>query len=214
MEDHPHEALFREKGGRGFPTLKFMSAEGKILGEPSGRSVEAFEASLHKLMAVTDLENRIAAGEKGLEKELFFVKLRMGQYTYEEAKADAAKLKDLDQAQQAELKSKLIDLEFDSIMEMMSTVRSQEEADEMMPKVGAKFFAMYQAGKIPQGQEKLGTFWSLIMEHAEAKGDADLFEIGLDALKVAFAEEEAAKDFFDQGDVKLKEMREKVKVDS
>jgi len=191
-----------------------MSAEGKVLGEPSGRSVEAFEASLKKLMAVKVLENRIAAGEKGLEKELFFTKLRMGQFTFEEAKADSAKLKKLDHAEKEELKLALVGLEFDSIMERMSSALSQEEVDELMPKIGVKFYAMYLAGKIPVGKDKLGTFWSLIMEHAKAKDDADLFEQGLNALKVEFADEEGAKGFFEESAKTLSEMRDKAKTDS
>jgi len=206
LKDHKDEALFAEIGGRGFPTMKFMTADGKVIGEPSGRDVASFETSLKSLMVVTNIENRIAKGEKGLENELFLAKMRLGLFDFEEAKAQLASLKKLTNEQQAEIKGLMVNLE---VMSIMDTV----DSDEAAVAAGAKFKAMLDEGLIPTG-DSMGAYWSIIMTYAEAKSEADLFERCLNALKEKYGAEEGAKPFFEQKAKVLKKMREDVKVDS
>ncbi|PCJ51589.1 MAG: hypothetical protein COA70_13970 [Planctomycetota bacterium] len=206
LDDHKDEALFAEIGGRGFPTLKFMNADGQVIGEPSGRDVASFETSLESLMVVTNLENRIAKGEKGLENELFLAKMRLGLFDFEEAKAEFASLKKLTKEQKSEIKGLLVNLEVMSIMDSI-------DSDEAAVAAGAKFKAMLDDGVIPTG-DSMGAYWSIIMTYAESKSDADLFEKCLHALKEKYGAEEGAKPFFEQKAEVLKKMREEVKVDS
>ena len=37
-----HQELLHEKGGHGFPYIVFMDAEGGVLAEPDGRTIEAY----------------------------------------------------------------------------------------------------------------------------------------------------------------------------
>jgi len=46
----PHDELLKEKGGRGFPTFWFLDPTGKVIGEPKGRSVADFEATLKEVL--------------------------------------------------------------------------------------------------------------------------------------------------------------------
>lgn len=46
----PYPELLREKGGRGFPTFYFLDPTGKVVGEPSGRSVAAWETALKEVL--------------------------------------------------------------------------------------------------------------------------------------------------------------------
>ena len=206
IEGRKDEGLFREKGGRGFPTMKFMDADGNVLGEPSGRDVASFETSLTSLMVVTDLEKRIAAGEEGLENELFLAKMRLGLLDLEEAKAQLAELKDLTKEEKAEVAGFLVNLE---VMGVMDGVDSEEAALA----AGAKFKVMLDEGRIPTG-DALGAYWSLIMNFAESKSDIELFEKSLNALKEKYGAEEGAKPFFDEKAAALKAMRESAKVGS
>jgi hypothetical protein len=47
----PYPDLLKEKGGRGFPTLRFLDSKGNVIGEPKGRSVADFEAALKEAAA-------------------------------------------------------------------------------------------------------------------------------------------------------------------
>lgn len=206
IEGRKDEELFREKGGRGFPTMKFMDADGKVIGEPSGRDVASFESSLTSLMVVTNLEKRIASGEKGLENELFLAKMRLGLFELEEAKTQLAGLKEFTKEQKAEIAVLMVNLE---VMDIMKGVDSEEAAIA----AGSKFNEMRKDGRIPTG-DAIGSYWSLIMTFAESKSDVDLFEKSLNALKEKYGAEKSAKPFFDQKAAELKEMREAAKVDS
>lgn len=206
LEDRKDESLFSEIGGRGFPTMKFMDADGTVLGEPNGRDVAAFEATLESMMVVKNIEKRIAKGEKGLENELFMAQLRLGVIDFEEAKATFASLKKLSDEQTQEIKGLLLNLEVMSILDSV-------DSDDAAAAAGEKFKDMAEEGRIPTG-DALGSYWSLIMTYAKGESDADLFEKALKALEEKYGKEESAKSFFEQQAEVLKEMREDAKVDS
>ncbi|MHC4379959.1 MAG: hypothetical protein ACYSU1_02575 [Planctomycetota bacterium] len=199
IEGRKDENLFREIGGTGFPTIKFMDAEGSVLGEPGGRDVAAFDETLGTLMELAELEKRIEAGEEGLEDDLFMAKLRMGAYSFEDAKANAAKFKELTAEEKKEVAQILVNLEIESIM---SGIDSQEAAEAATQ----TFLAWLEKGKIPTG-DALGNFWGMIMEHAEAKKDVKLFTKALKGLEEEYGHIEQAKSFFDAKKAVLKEMK-------
>lgn len=206
LEDRKDESLFSEIGGRGFPTMKFMDADGSVLGEPSGRDVASFDETLDSLMVVKNIEKRIAQGEEGLEKELFMAQLRLGLVDFEEAKATFASLKELSDEEKQVIEGLLLDLEVMSVLDSI-------DSDEAAAAAGKTFKDMADEGRIPTG-DALGSFWSLIMNYAKGESDADLFEKALKALEEKYGEEESAKSFFEQQAEVLKEMREDAKVDS
>lgn len=206
LDDRLHESLFGEKGGRGFPTLKFMDAEGEIIGEPNGRDVESFETTLTKLMVVKKLQDRIADGEKGLEDDLFLARLRIGAIPFEEAKAQAASFKDFTKEQQKEVAQLLVNAEVDSITTAIDSPAAAKEAR-------GKFLAMLEANRIPTGDAS-GSFWSSIMEHAKEQADVALFSRALEALRAQFGGNEQAKSFFDAQQAVLETMKADAKVDS
>ena len=66
IEGDPHQELLQQKGGRGFPTLKFLDAEGEVLGAPQGRSVESLRAALE---AITTIQALGSKAERSPEEE-------------------------------------------------------------------------------------------------------------------------------------------------
>jgi hypothetical protein len=102
IEGRANDGMLSEKGGTGFPTLMFLDAKGEILGKPGGRDVAAFDKTLGALMAIKDLEKRIAAGEKNLDDDLFMAQLAMGKFkTAAEIKEKAKSFKKLTKEQKA-----------------------------------------------------------------------------------------------------------------
>lgn len=206
IEGRPNEDLFKKLGGRGFPTLKFLDADGNPLGEPTGRDVADFESTLVTLMSLKDLENRIEAGEEGLEDDLFLAKLRMGVYSYEDAKANAAKFKELTAAEKKEVAQILINLEVGSIMDGIDSKEAADAATQT-------FLAFLEKDKIPTG-DALGSFWGMIMEHAEAKKDVKLFTRALKGLEAEYGHMEQAKGFFDAKRKALEDMKAAAKEEA
>lgn len=45
-----YQDLLREKGGRGFPTFRFLDPKGEVIGKPKGRSVASWEKTLKEVM--------------------------------------------------------------------------------------------------------------------------------------------------------------------
>ena len=59
IEGHPHDAVSNQYSIRGFPTLMFLNASGDKVGEPGGRSVEAFGGTLNDLKALDAIRARV-----------------------------------------------------------------------------------------------------------------------------------------------------------
>ena len=76
VEDEPYPKLLSEKGGRGFPFLVFMDAEGDVI-TPQGYdkfTVEGFQETLDKVNDLFRLEKLVEGGDKSAETPLFIVK--------------------------------------------------------------------------------------------------------------------------------------------
>ena len=75
----PDQGLLYEKGGRGFPTLAFLDADGHMVAKQRGRSAEAFNATLEG--AVQDffaLQER-AKKDKDARLELLKKEVELGR---------------------------------------------------------------------------------------------------------------------------------------
>ncbi|MBL7008826.1 MAG: hypothetical protein ISR76_07490 [Planctomycetes bacterium] len=189
-----------QKGGRGFPTLQFMDAEGNTLAEPAGREVKDFEATLKQLAELEDLRARIAKGEKGLEAKLFLAELEMGKYGFEEAKEKAKQFPKLTAEQKKRVAKLLLNAEVNDLLGKITS-------EEAMLETAVRMKELLDEGRIPDGEAGDG-FWSILMDWADRNSDAGVFEKALAALKAKYGEEEGAKAYFDRQEARLKEMKE------
>lgn len=202
IEGRAHDGLLGEKGGRGFPTLMFLDAEGEILGEPGGRDVASFDKTLGALMAIADLEKRIAAGEKGLKDDLFIAQLAMNQFkTVAEIEEKAKSFKKLTKEQKATIAKAIVGKKVEAAM------NSMERGPDAQIKVGKKFKAIYDEGIYPEGDME-GPFWGFLMEYAESERDAKTMEVALGHVKRIFGEQEWAKGLIEEKEASLKKIQE------
>ncbi len=182
VEGHPGEELSKTYGIRGFPTLKFLDAEGQELTEPNGRDVASFQATQTNLAAYADLKRRVDAGEKGLGPKLLLAEIGLGKVKFPEAQARFAKMKKLKPAVKADLEVALLNSEVTHLLDSIG--RDEEKSKE----VGAKFAAMVAEKRIPTGDSAI-MFWSLILNHAETTTDAKLYKKALDFFVGKFGDE-------------------------
>lgn len=197
--------MLRDYGGRGFPTLLFLDADGKKLTEPGGRDVASFAATGKSLAELSDLKTRIEKGEKGLEGKLLAAELALGSVDYPAAKERLAKIKKLDKATKAKIAKLMIDAEVTHLF--ASVGRDREKAMA----AGERCVAMLKEGRVPEGRAA-GQFWNGVMQWADSKQDAEIFEKAVNWAKAQYADEPRAKSYLENLDKKLAEMKEAAKA--
>lgn len=186
VEADKDQGLLQEKGGRGFPYLVWMDAEGNVLAKQGDRSVAGFEKTRANLAAFPDLEAKFQKGDKAAGIDALIVGMELGRYTADDAAAMLPKLGKIPAEKQKKIDGMLANAEF----EKLSTgVRTKEQAAE----AGRKLIEMEKAGKIPTGRLAL-SFYSMMLETHEADKDAKAYEKTLEALKkLVEGERNAAK---------------------
>lgn len=175
VEADPHQGLLQEKGGRGFPYLAFMDADGNVLAKQGERSVEGFEKTLKTIKDFFALENKAAGGDQAAGVDALIAGLELGRYDAEKATEMMGKLGKIPADKKKVIDGMLVNLEVDAVV---ATVRTKEQAAE----AGKKLLAMEKEGRVPTGRSAR-TFYSLILEAHAAEKDAKAYEKTLDVLK-------------------------------
>lgn len=199
VEGDKHQTLLRDKGGRGFPHLVFLDAEGNVLATQGDRSVAGFRKTQAAIGAYDALSKKLAAGDKAVAADLLLAGIDLGKVKFEEAKATAGGLGKLNAETQKKVDVALLNLE---VADAMSTVRSQEAAIE----AGKKFATMLDAGRVPEGNAARN-FFMMILQAKEAEKDAAGYEKALNSLKKAFGDDQRMKRAIEQADAKLKQLK-------
>jgi hypothetical protein len=118
VEDEPYPGLLSEKGGRGFPYLVFMDAEGDVITPQAYGTftVKDFQETLGNVSELRRLEELAKKGDKSADTPLFIAKVKLGRYNFAEASAKRKKLPSESVAQKKEIDDLLFDLQISSIM--------------------------------------------------------------------------------------------------
>lgn len=168
---HPHDDLLTRFGGRGFPTLAFLDAEGRKLMEYSGpRTTKGFEQALEEVQEFLDLEARAAAGEAKAATELLIRQLALQWFDFEEAKAKVEALTEVSSKQRKLLDQLLIDTEVRGLADSHGDSRSKRV------EAGKRFLELFEAKQLPAGYNELYAFWTFLADYAEDQGDKRLFK--------------------------------------
>ena len=204
IEGRKHDGLLSEKGFNGFPSIAAMDEKGDLIAKLGGsRDIEGFTAMMQSAAKFMEVRGK---AEKTLDDQVFLLShdIQMGNVKLDEAKARAAGLEGLSDAQKKTIDGLLTDLE---ITAALGNPTSREEADELAKAAGAKFAEMWAAGREPTSDEAFQPFYILMLNHAEAQGDAGLFERALGKLKEKFGDEPRAARFFDMQNERLEKLK-------
>jgi hypothetical protein len=171
--------LLSEKGGRGFPYLVYLDAEGGVLGSPKGRTVKAFEDGLadakKEVARLAELRKKAASGDAEAVALLLESELKTGRVTFADGQKRRAAMKNLSPETAQKLDAALTELE---VRGVMSGLKSRED----LPKAAEQFRAMVAAGRTPTG-ENAGTFWNVLFSDAEMRKDVDAATAALEGMK-------------------------------
>jgi len=192
----PYQKLLSEKGGRGFPHLVFMDAEGTVLASPADRTVASFMKTNTELKRIADLQGKT---DPASVTALVFAKLDMGMMKAADAKEKLSGMT-LTPAQVATLESAMID---DEVNAARANVRTRDE----MLAVGDTYLEMKAKGRVPTGKSA-PMFWGTIATTAESKKDVALFEECVTQMKkIAAADPRYARQV-DAMETRLKSMKD------
>ena len=184
VTDDTDQELLKEKGGRGFPYLVFMDAEGEVIAKQGGRTVTALEKSVGALDVLAKLKNTDLTKDKSAAAASFIARLQLGKIEYADAKEEAATL-ELSEKQKAGVNAEFTNME---AMEIYQTARKERD----FASLGSKYKKMFDAGRIPTGN-LAGFFWNQLLNYAMKEKDAELFGKALDPFKKLNSKNERAK---------------------
>ena len=177
----PYPNLLQEKGGRGFPHLAFLDAEGGILAVHQGpRTVEAFQNTAQVVQSYVELAKKAAGGDKGAKFELLTSEFNRSSVDKVKALALLQECGELSKDQQCTWAAAMANAD---VREGMRTV-TQDKRTAVA--AGKRFLEMKKAGRIPDGAIEMQNFWVLIMLHAEEEKDAAAYEEALNAVKARY----------------------------
>ncbi|MCU0726371.1 MAG: hypothetical protein MUE73_11360 [Planctomycetes bacterium] len=197
VEGDTYQDLLNEKGGRGFPYLAILDAEGNVVAKPPSRSVEGFRTAVDAGGKFADLKAKKSptAADK---VELLILEIGLGNLTYDEAKTRAEEIQGLDDELKAKLAQGLLPLEVRSHIPPVRNPTVEQRAA-----AGKVFAEMFRAGRVPADEETVQPFFIFMLDHAEAVKDAELFRTALGKLTERFGDNPRAKGFFDAQQARL-----------
>ena len=208
VDDEPYPNLLREKGGNGWPTSAFQSADGSLLTQvllPDQGSVEGLQMTHQKLLDWKSLKARVDAGEEGgeesLPKQLFVTELTLGMLGLEKARERLGTLGDLTDAERRQFDATLVNMEF---LEILS---GADESRESQIAAGEKLVGMFKADRIPVTSRQIISYWQFIFDYLESAKNADMFEEVMIRAKEIMAGDRRAARYVQQIEARLKRLR-------
>jgi hypothetical protein len=203
VEKDPDQDLLQKKGGRGFPHIVAMDADGNVLAEHEGPpTVAGFTQTMAKAQTFIDLKKKAAGGDKAAQVELLLLQAERGHLPPEEIRKRMGQVA-LTDAQKAKIEGYLADADIRAVLETVNASPATQQA------AGRKFLEMRKAGKpAPTGDQEAFAYWLLIMTFAESDKNTAAYEEALGALKTKLAGNPNAKKFLDDKEAVLKRLKE------
>ena len=191
-----YDGLLGEKGFRGFPSLAFMDASGKVVGEPADRTVAGFDKTRALLENYHSLLARQEDGEKGLEFELFLAEYGLGKVSGRQA------LKKLDGFEGLTEKQKSLADQI-RLDERVKGLLQSARDDSDIARVSEELLEILDSGKLPS-KELMLDFWAVLAHTAQVNRDAKLLGRCIEGLRQDFSELEKVQAWAKKLDSKLK----------
>lgn len=193
IEGRKHDDLLQTVGGRGFPSFFMLDAEGAVIGSLGGeRSVENFAKMASRAQEFLDLRAKAEAGDGPARIDYTLRRGELGQLDREALEKELKKLGKLSPEQEKTKKGVVANLMFDEIRKTA---------------VGERFAAMHKEGLVPGGEEQRSSFYIEIMNYAEHRKDAKLFETALEEVRKIHGNNPQAAGFFANAQERLGKLK-------
>ena len=175
IKDQPHDDLLGKVGGRGFPTIAALDADGNVIGHLRGqRNVSGFEGLMSSAKETStqlrNLAQKASKGDAAAKLELFEKKLQLKHFDFAAAQAAYKALGKVSDDVKKRIEAQLAGLEVASIFAKVKPNKKSQIA------AGEKLAAMVKAGREPKGRMERLNSWFLISMWAESTKNVEMFE--------------------------------------
>ncbi len=174
--------MLSDLGGRSFPWIVFLDAEGEIVGRHAGsQTVEAFSRTAGNVRRCLDLRKKAAAGDASVKLDIAILECTLGLTEFYELE-EAVEGRELTAEQKKAVELCGVNA---AVAEGAQLARAGGLED-----VKGEFAEIYKKGVLPT--QNTFDFWAVLIQHAAAKGDAALLEESIRNLKEIFGPDHKA----------------------
>ena len=189
IEGRKDDSLLTTVGGRGFPHLVAMDAEGKVIATLEGdRTAEGFRAMMKQGSDFVDLRTRVEKGDTAAQADFFIQALKFKHFKIDAARKYQAGLKKVTPDQKKTIDGLIVGMEVQELLAPLYTLKDRSKGKEMQIDLGRKFWQMHEHGRVPTQDDDVGPFYSFALLFAEAEKNIIAFEKSLEALKAHFGD--------------------------
>lgn len=173
-----HQGLGKQKGLQGLPGIAFFTADGEVVVQvpPAAHSVARFARYAERAQQLLRWRAAAAKGDARAAAALLVAQLEERQLDRAAAEAARGQLADETPSERARLDELLLDLRIGEELLAAGPDAANRRA------LGKRYLAMLATGPRPSPLVSRG-FWFVVLEHAEAVGDAEGFDVGLVGLR-------------------------------
>jgi len=186
IEGHKDDDLLDRKGGTGWPYIVFMDANGDVITEADGRSVEDFRKTGAKIVKLGELRKKAAAGDEAAVIELALLEGELGLAKYAEVEKRLAG-KTLTDAQ----KATLTELHANSAVKDVLESLTPGGGEDALRAATEKLLALKKEGLAPTSPQLRFPFYNLLLRYGMMEKDPDLATDALNELKKMVPMEDA-----------------------
>ncbi len=185
IPDRPNDKLLTEKGGRRFPYVAFLDADGVVLSpqDYSKLTVDGFRENATEAGANRDLRKKAEAGDAAARKAFLLLQLDFGALTREEATKLSEGL-DLTPDEKAKFDDFILG------QELKEAFRGADrKKPETMAAAAQKCADLFAAGRIPKDPMMAANLLGMTAQHAKDRKDPALIEKVIATAKERFGED-------------------------
>ena len=208
IEGDKYANLLSEKGGRGFPFVVAMDAEGNVLAGLADRTVDGFKVMVKSAVEYQALRAKkdLTAGE---QLRLLRMDLDRDRVKPAEFREKALALKGLDAAGVKDRDAHVLHADIQERLQEYGALamKAGKPIPDKKNEVGAGFAAMYREGRRPTEKNDIGPFYDMILGYAEEQKDVELYAAALDIMKKTFGDQKRMEPWFKQLQEKLDKMK-------
>ena len=196
VETDKYQDLLDQKGGDAFPYIVYMDGGGNVIAKlEASRTIEGFSETGRKAKSFMSVQARAEAGDEDARREYVLLRLELGILAIGKGEEELGELSKEERARVDAVKANAAVRRV--LRDMKDAVRARKT-----------FYGWVKEGRPgPNGVREKYYYFTMVLDEAQERGDADTFEKALRPLKEAFGRNPSAEGFFKDMEERLRKLR-------
>jgi len=191
IKGHKYDNQIFEKGGRGFPYLVWLDADGKVLAPQGDRSTAGFQKTYEQLATYLELKKKAAAGDAAAGIELALIETELGIIDFGELES---KLQGKRLSKEQKARVDLLEVEA-GVKDALALLRAGRGKPESMTAAGKALYKFQKQGRAPESKQGRTIFFNILARYGQQTKNVVLMESSVKALDEIYKDEPRAKRF-------------------